>query len=646
MPIRLYWKKEFDINEFWKKYQYYFVRIRGKCMRKDRVIEEVLMSERLLYPWCLLVHVCLLIFFGYYKINILVYWNIFSVCIYTMGTFCIIMKKNVVSWIQIGYVEIMMHSILCNLVIGFGFGFGFYQLILIPVTFRILYYHNPRKISIRWAYIISVAGMLLMLLSSLVDFGHQKVEQIPERYVYSCFFINIFFCILVLITMSAELYSITYNREMTLIKTNQELSHRVSYDYVSKTLNRVGFYENVARVLQANPDKKYLMLCSDILDFKFVNDLFGEKAGDQVLRAQADLILKYMTGNSVLGRISSDKFALLIPSERFSPMFFAEKIQEMKTMFSTRNFYLHIYVGIYRIDDIHEPVGQMCDKAFLAIQKIKGNLHKVFAYYDQGILQEELEKRQLISEFDEALEKKQFEIYLQPQVNADGKVFGAEALIRWNHPERGYIMPGQFIEYFEKSGIIYKLDVFVWHEAAKLLSEWKKAGKAEYYISVNISALDFYYINVYQTFTEIVEQYGIDRKKLHIEITETIFSDKEETQQAICKLYEAGFVIEIDDFGSGYSSLRFLKDVCADAVKIDREFLKESSNAARGKSILSSIIHLINEIGMRVIVEGIEMKEQIDYLSDIGCECYQGFYFSKPMPVREFENKYNIVTNS
>ena len=228
------------------------------------------------------------------------------------------------------------------------------------------------------------------------------------------------------------------------------------------------------------------------------------------------------------------------------------------------------------------------------------------------------------------------------QTDKDGNMLGAEALIRWNHPNMGLIMPGAFIECFEDAGLIYRLDNYIWEEAAKQLKIWKDSGY-NYYISVNISAKDFYHIDVYQTFKNLVSKYGIDTDKLHIEITETALSeDKQAAHKTIERLHDEGFIIEIDDFGSGYSSFNFLKDVCADVIKIDRVFLKKSSHEERGEQILRSIISLSHDIGMDVITEGVENVDQLSMLAKMNCDWFQGYYFSKPITVGDFEEKYGI----
>ena len=234
-------------------------------------------------------------------------------------------------------------------------------------------------------------------------------------------------------------------------------------------------------------------------------------------------------------------------------------------------------------------------------------------------------------------------MYLQPQVDSSGNLYGAEALVRWQHPERGLLSPAIFIDVLEKTGFIYKLDRYMWDKAAKKLGEWKKEGKDQYHISVNISTKDFYLVDVYETFVGLVDKYDIDPVNLNIEITETtLMSDLDKNMGIIRRLQNYGFNIEIDDFGSGYSSLNMLKDISADVLKIDMGFLRASENEAKGLDILESIITLAGKLGMKVITEGVETKKQLYMLAEMGCDMYQGYYFSKPIPVDEFEKKYNI----
>lgn len=298
---------------------------------------------------------------------------------------------------------------------------------------------------------------------------------------------------------------------------------------------------------------------------------------------------------------------------------------------------------MYDISDLEEPVSIMCDKANLASETIKNEYKSNIAYYTERLFESSIEERRIIGEFERAISNNEFEMYLQPQVDSSGNLYGAEALVRWQHPERGLLSPAIFIDVLEKTGFIYKLDRYMWDKAAKKLGEWKKEGKDQYHISVNISTKDFYLVDVYETFVGLVDKYDIDPVNLNIEITETtLMSDFDKNMGIIRLLQNYGFNIEIDDFGSGYSSLNMLKDISADVLKIDMGFLRASENEAKGLDILESIITLAGKLGMKVITEGVETKKQLYMLVEMGCDMYQGYYFSKPIPVDEFEKKYNI----
>ena len=421
-----------------------------------------------------------------------------------------------------------------------------------------------------------------------------------------------------------------------------KLEYRLNYDSLTKAYNRYGFYKNAQKLIKEHTDTEYCLILSDIKSFKLINEIYGENIADKILIDEVNIIRQKMKGNSVLGRLNGDIIAMVIPKEYLSEEEFSDMIKLLSDRYSNKNFRLHIYIGVYYIKDVKETIRQMVDKVSLVIMKSKGNMSNYILYYDENSYRNDIFKQQLIGEFETALNENQFCMYLQPQTDKDGNMLGAEALIRWNHPNMGLVMPGAFIECFVDAGLIYRLDNYIWEEAAKQLKIWKDAGY-NYYISVNISAKDFYHIDVYQTFKNLVSKYGIDTDKLHIEITETALSeDKQATHKTIERLHDEGFIIEIDDFGSGYSSFNFLKDVCADVIKIDRVFLKKSSHEERGEQILRSIISLSHDIGMDVITEGVENVDQLSMLAKMNCDWFQGYYFSKPIAVGDFEEKYGI----
>ena len=227
--------------------------------------------------------------------------------------------------------------------------------------------------------------------------------------------------------------------------------------------------------------------------------------------------------------------------------------------------------------------------------------------------------------------------WLQPIVDRDGKTIGAEALVRWIHPEEGVRAPFSFIPVFEKNGMIADVDRFIWRKSCEILARWKRQGK-DLFISVNISPRDFYLLNVPSEMMKLVLEYGIEPDRLRLEITESVMmSDQDSRLETLRKLQDAGFIIEMDDFGSGYSSLNLLREMPVDVLKIDMVFLRKAGQNARARTIIEEIVIMAERLGITSLTEGVETKEQFEELKKIGCQMYQGYYFAKPMPVEDFE---------
>lgn len=416
-----------------------------------------------------------------------------------------------------------------------------------------------------------------------------------------------------------------------------------THDALTGLYNKDYFSVKVAEILKEKTDVDWLLLCSNIKDFKLINDLFGIEKGNEVLKMQADTLKEQCGEGIVYGRIGGDKFAMCIPKTRFLEQNFMDAVQTMRHAFDNDMYHLYMYIGVYEITDRDEDVSIMCDKANLAMKTLYENYDKSIAYYSDVILDKTIEEKQLVGDFDEAIAKRQFCMYLQPQMTSEGKMIGAEALVRWQHPKRGLIFPGDFIEIFERTGLIYRLDRFVWELAVEKLAQWQKDGRDDLYISVNISAKDFCYMDVYKTITSLVEKYKIVPSTLKLEITETaIMTGTAGELEIIGQFRKYGFEVEIDDFGSGYSSFNTLKDMDVDVLKIDMGFLRTTKpeHLERSMTILNMIISLSKMLGLSVITEGVETQEQVVKLSQMGCGIYQGYYFSKPIPVNEFEERY------
>lgn len=436
-------------------------------------------------------------------------------------------------------------------------------------------------------------------------------------------------------------YSIYDNTEN--VREYEKARYMATHDQLTGLYNSGSFYINVNDWFNSGglEEEGAYLVASDIKDFKLVNDLFGFEKGNELLSSFAQFAVEEFSDKAICSRINSDRFAFVIPKSEYSEDKFVHAVSRLSEVMEEENYNVILHFGVVEIADTSIPPHVLYDRARIALLLIKNEYDKTFSYYDDTMMRQLVREKELVGEFDKALEEKQFLMFLQPQMSVDGEMVGAEALVRWKHPEQGMISPGEFITTFEKASLIHKLDKYMWELAADKLREWQSQGRSDYHISVNISPRDFYYLDVYQTLVDIVTDYKIEPSKLRLEITESAFMiDPEKQLELIAKLQGYGFIVEIDDFGSGYSSLNMLKDMKANVVKIDMGFLRKTEDVDRAKLIIEVVVQLAKKLDMLVITEGVETQGQVDYLTSIGCDVIQGYYFSKPIEVAEYENKY------
>ncbi|HPE38923.1 MAG TPA: EAL domain-containing protein [Bacillota bacterium] len=422
-----------------------------------------------------------------------------------------------------------------------------------------------------------------------------------------------------------------------LKETLEELRVRAEYDECTGIYNRYAFFTTTRRMLDENPDKDYILIRWDIARFRVFNDVFGVEAGDELLRVMAQEIKRTVDGRGTYGRIEADHFAICIEESLIDiPSITTSIAAELKKY--PYNFEISPSFGIYQIKKRELPVEIMSDRAALALRSVKGNFVRLYAYYDDNMRADLVREQEIVNEMRSALESGKFCIYLQPQFNhATGKLFGAEALVRWNHPTKGLISPGSFIPIFEKNGFITQLDEYIWECACVQISEWLKADKMPVPISVNISRLDLYNTNLITVLEGLLEKYKVPHELLRLEITESAYVENPIQLIGIVKQLQAlGYHVEMDDFGSGYSSLNTLKDVPVDLLKIDMKFLEKDKEYGRGGSILNSIVRMAKWLRLPVLAEGVETIEQADFLKSIGCNLVQGYFYSRPIPTSEF----------
>ncbi len=426
------------------------------------------------------------------------------------------------------------------------------------------------------------------------------------------------------------------------LSTSDSASASFDYDKLTGLLHRDPFCTKVEKLLSQNKCKKYAMCYLDIVKFKAVNDMFGYSEGDKLLVHIAKVLKDLQNKIPLACRNLADRFAFLLDIEDEDLSGSLKNILEI-TENAGLHFVINCNIGVYVIEDKTDSVNSMIDKAILAHSSIKGNLAVKIEYYTDKMRDLVLSEQEITLEMNAALDEGQFIVYYQPQYShSTGTLIGAEALVRWNHPKKGLISPMLFIPIFEKNGFIAKLDNYVFEQACKLLKKAKDNNYSTVPVSVNFSKIELYS----PTFTERLEQirkkYGVESKNLHIEITESLlFDDSREINNIIKKLHGYGYIVEMDDFGTRYSSLNVLKDLEFDILKLDMHLLSDNNKSSRGGIIVSSVINMAKWLKMDVIAEGVETVEQADFLKSIGCDYIQGYLYSKPLPEKDFEKLLN-----
>ncbi|MBQ9124413.1 MAG: bifunctional diguanylate cyclase/phosphodiesterase [Acholeplasmatales bacterium] len=421
-----------------------------------------------------------------------------------------------------------------------------------------------------------------------------------------------------------------------------ELYSKNDRDDLTGLLNKDAFCRKVDAIL--NEDRmgslsgEYAIVYFDIQRFKAINDIFGSEEGDRVLAYVADAIQNVSSDVCATSRITSDKFAFLTHTYGHNlDMLIANLLKIINTY--DIQFEIYCNLGIYVTNENKISANTMIDRAILAQKSIKGSYTLKYNYYKESMRYNLLSEQEIVGMMQTALNKNQFVVYYQPQYNhSTGMIIGAEALVRWKHPERGLISPGLFIPIFEKNGFITKLDLYVFENVCKFLRKILDKKLPVVAISTNFSRNDLYYPNFVESLEAIRSRYDIDSKYLRVEITETaLVGNAPYINEIIKKLHECGYIIEMDDFGSGYSSLNVLKDIEFDIIKLDMQFLAERTDNKRGGTILSSVVRMAKWLNIPVIAEGVENVNQADFLRSIGCDYVQGYLYSKPIPEEDYE---------
>ena len=412
-------------------------------------------------------------------------------------------------------------------------------------------------------------------------------------------------------------------------------------DPLTELYNLEFFYQYAEQLDSHHLDMPTDAMVIDINHFHIINERFGTHYGDSVLKLLATKIRdKVAPLGGIVCRRNADTFLVYCPHNIDFSKLFKEISNEINAELGYGNR-IRLRMGVYENVDKNLPIERRFDRASMACDKVLHSFTGNIGIYDSSLHEKEIYAEQLIEDFDKAIDEKQFTVYYQPKYNVKGDepvLTSAEALVRWIHPELGFISPGDFIPLFEENGLIEKLDNYVWNEVAAQLAAWKKQYSNAVPVSVNVSRVDMFDPRLVEDFRDIVERNGIVEEDLLLEVTESAYTeDSGQIVKSVNELRALNFKIEMDDFGTGYSSLNMISELPIDALKIDMSFMRQAFANGKNTKLIEIIIDIAGYLNVPVIAEGVETEEQYLTLKELGCDIVQGYYFSKPVPAEEFE---------
>ena len=393
------------------------------------------------------------------------------------------------------------------------------------------------------------------------------------------------------------------------------------------------FRRNVYNLIFSS-SKNIAFIQFDIRKFKLINDLYGEKFGDEILNFIIKRLGEYCHEEQFFINLRSDVF--MIVTEYGNEEELTELVKHLDERITNfKNVKLQLSYGIYTVEDKTMELRQMEDRSAMARKAAKNNILTNVVFYKEQF-KVSLYNRKFIEEnMQSAIAERQFMMYLQPKYSiAKNEIIGAEALVRWRHPERGMIYPNQFIPIIEENGFIKEVDYYIWAEACRFIKRCEDVGITTCPVSVNVSRVHLQDNECIRMLSEMIDDNHISKELLELEITES--ADDQQISMKALLLKEAGFTLLMDDFGSGYSSLNILLETPFDVIKLDKKFMENMMVSNKGKLILEQVVLMADKLELGLLAEGVETKEQIDLLENIGCDQVQGYYYAKPMPEEEF----------
>lgn len=442
--------------------------------------------------------------------------------------------------------------------------------------------------------------------------------------------INLLLAVIILILLVITvIYSVSYGKDKNVL---MQLAYKDS-------LTGGDNYASFAEKMRSARETSGFLVAMDLNEFKIINSTCGVLKGDETLQCIWRIIDNNLNQKELAAHINADHFVLFLLAENRDKVI--ERLEKITREVAILSDYLQIpdlipYYGIYQTHGFEE-VEISYNKANQAKHLVKGRRNKNFAFHEDVDYEQALENRRLEDGFEEAIASNRFEVWYQPKYSTDDATpVGAEALVRWREEDGTLVPPYKFIPLFEKNGMIARLDEYVFENVCKQQKQWQKEGKQILPVSINISRASLYYSSIVEKYVKIVEDYNVPIEYIQLEITESAMIENSEVKELIERFHDAGFQLLLDDFGNGYSSLATLNTLHFDVLKVDKSLIDYIGNTD-GEKLLKCIIELAKSLGLKTTAEGVESIEQVEFLQDLQCNDIQGFYFSKPLSMNNFE---------
>lgn len=427
----------------------------------------------------------------------------------------------------------------------------------------------------------------------------------------------------------------SYLKDITESSINlEDIPENNEMQSIIKSVSKLRRFRRNVNNLLLSATKDVAFIQFDIRKFKIVNDLYGEKFGDEILDFIKKQLSIHCSDEQYFVNLRSDVFMVVTEYDVEEELIdFIHKLDQDISNF--KDVKLQLSYGVYTVEDKKMELRQMEDRAAMARKAAKNNILANILFYKEQF-KESLYNRKFIEEnMQAAIAERQFMMYLQPKYSiTKNEIIGAEALVRWRHPERGMIFPNQFIPVIEENGFIRKVDYYIWAEACRFIRKCEDAGIMTCPVSVNVSRVHLRDDECIKVLSDMIKSNGIPKHLLELEITET--ADDQQVSLKALQLKEEGFTLLMDDFGSGYSSLNILLETPFDVIKLDKKFMENMMVSGKGRLILEQVVSMADKLDLGLLAEGVETKDQIELLQSIGCDQVQGYYYAKPMPEEEF----------